>query len=521
MQNNKRRQSKKGYYPLCEKCKTEYPLLIILYYKSLEINLRCQCGFESTYSINEFIDYIKKSNATVVNLKCKKHNQPYQHYCYICQQQFCSKCFHLHNDIDYNVQISLNKINISQIQDLINTTKNYIKNTLSAITNKYDVKIKELRKAFSFYKERNNKNIFILQCLVNTYSSDYPNYYIEQSLRNNQLIPYDFDKYYSKTFQKTVDMNYYENFSDPNVMKHYTTTFAYNYLNDTSYLNVFRTNHSLEISSILFIAPCYLLLSCNTSILYFYNLITDTIDFSIDIKNDCTEKTILIEEGKILSYNNRECVVTSFHIHNNTIEYNSEKPIEFEAKNNIRVISISNNKIAISGHLDKEIIIQRITQPCEVITKLITEDTIYAEYYDKEKNKLLTAGYNYALIIWNVETYQKETVFNQKNYSTCNYMMQVTSGVYIVGWKHIVDLKKYTFKEIEDDDEEKYGLRLLGGIEMFNNDGLITSIDKICIPFEKINGYVEHILDFGTERICVDKDTFIALSGSWLYIWKY
>ena len=123
MQNNKRRKSKKGYYPLCAKCKKEYPLLIILYYKSPEINLRCQCGFESTYSINEFIDYIKKSNATVVNLKCKKHNQPYQHYCYICKQQFCSKCFHSHNDIDYNVQIFLNKINISQIQDLINTTK--------------------------------------------------------------------------------------------------------------------------------------------------------------------------------------------------------------------------------------------------------------------------------------------------------------------------------------------------------------------------------------------------------------
>ena len=523
-QKRKKKEIIKNYYPLCAKCKKEYPLMIVIYTTPIEILLRCKCGYENKYTVNEFIYYIKDTEANVVYLKCKKHNEPFYHYCYVCKEHFCTKCLHSHKEIDYNYLIELNKIDIDAVLDNIIKCKRYIIEALSNITNEYELRpYIELRQSFRTFKKRNFNYIFILQCLINTFSKEFPNYYLEQSIRNNQLSIYKYEIYFSYRTRNIKSGHYSENFEDPKVIKSYRNIFAVGYFDEASYLTPYNSNLSLDISSILFIEPCYLLLSCKKSVLSFYNTITDTVDYTIDIPYCCTDKAILLEKGKFLSYAYNGCLATSFSIKNKKIEFFCDEPIIFKKERySLRVIALSDNRVAISGQNVYEVIIQRITKPCDVLAVLETEDSINSEFFYKERNKLLTAGDDLTLTVWNLDTYQKESVFSECNYSQGNSMKEIEKGVFKVGHLNIVDLNKYTSKKIDDDDREKYGLRLKGGIQLFSEEGLRTSVGN-CVPYEKINKYVEEILD-KRNVICVDEETFISITIkelNSLTIWKY
>ena len=523
-QKRKKKEIIRNYYPLCGKCKKEYPLMIIIYNTPIEILLRCKCGYENIYSVKELIYYIKDTEANVVYLKCKKHNEPYYHYCYICKKHFCAKCLHSHSEIDYNYLIELNKIDIDAVQANINKCKRYIIEALTNITNEYELRpYIELRQAFRCFKKRNFNFVFIIQCLVNTLSKEFPNYYLEQSIRNNQLSIYNYKIYLSNRMRNIKSGHNSDNFEDPKVIKSYLNIFAVGYFDEATFISPYNSNLPIDISSILFIEPCYLLLSCRTSVLSFYNTIKDTIDYTIDIQYCCTDKSILLEKGKFLSYAFNGCVATSFTIKNKKIDFFCDEPINFKTERySLRVIALSDNRIAISGHNVYEVIIQRITKPCDVLAVLELDDSINSECFYKEGNKLLTAGDDLALTVWNLDTYQKETVFSKCNYTQSNSLKEIERGVFKVGHMNIVDLNKYTSKQIDDDDREKYGLRLKGGIQMFSEEGLRTSVGG-CVPYEKINKYVEEILD-KRNVICVDENTFISITIkelNSLTIWKY
>ena len=500
----------KNYYPLCSKCQKEYPLMIVKYESPLKIILRCQCNYEKEFLIKDYIAFVTNTKSSLINIQCQTHNSPYVIYCCICKTHFCEKCQHSHN-VNYSYQVELKEINIQKIQNTINECNDYINKVLSLVGKKYHLKIgKKLLDNYEKFKERNKQVLFLIQILINSYSEDYPNYYIEQSIKNNTILFLNFDEYYLNrdTFYSYDSSNF------KNVYLYY----CIKYFNKICFLHPY--SFPCGDCSITALPPCYLILTSQE--INLYNTLVDCIEFTIDIKYNYINSLPLDNEN-ILSYFYGGYCIISYKIEEDNIEYCEEEKINYDLKYS-RVLLLSDNRVALSGELVFEIEIRKLRKPYDIIKTLKFRNGIFSEYYYKEKNKLLIGTSNYSLTIWNMTTYQIETVFENVNYSQNNLLFQMERGVFLVGNYHIVDLNKYTYKELDSNDKKSNGLTNAKCVEMLSNGDIVTCsiFKRIIITKKDRTKCVELTEEKNTSTILnINNDTFITYSNGSCTIWKY
>ena len=503
---------KKGnnYYPLCSKCQKEYPLMIVKYESPLKIILRCQCSYEKEFLIKDYIAFITNTNTSLINIKCQTHNSPYVIYCCICKNHFCEKCQHSHNDLNYSYQVELKEINIQTIQNTANECNNYINKVLSLVSKKYHLKSgKKLLDHYEKFKERNKQVFFIIQILINSYSEDYPNYFIEQSIKNNTLRLLTFDDYY-----RNRDTFYSYGNNSKNIYFYY----CIEYFNKICFLHPY--SFPCGDCSITTLPPCYFILTSHE--INLYNTLTDCNEYTIDINYNYINSLPLDNEN-ILSYFYGGYCIISYKIEEDNIEYDEEEKVQYDIKYT-RVLLLSDNRVALSGELVFEIEIRKLRKPYDIIKILKFHNGINSEYYYKEKNKLLTGTSNYSLTIWNMDTYQIETVLEEVNYTQNNLLFQMENGVFLVGNYHIVDVNKCTYKELDSDDKKSNGLTNAKFVEKLSNGDIVTYsiLKKMIIINKDRTKCVELAEELNTDTILnVNNDTFITYTKGYCTIWKY
>ena len=109
----------------------------------------------------------------------------------------CDVCYKENEHKEHRVIEIKNDINIEEIKDKKDKAHLYIDNYLKGLKNKIVNELyKQIKRTENAYEESisNNNNILLfIEMLINSYSKDNPNYYIQKNIINNTNI--DFSKF--------------------------------------------------------------------------------------------------------------------------------------------------------------------------------------------------------------------------------------------------------------------------------------------------------------------------------------
>ena len=177
------------YFYLCPKC-NHYPFMFFDYSKQMNINIKCSCGFQNEYIIEEFICLLNERNTY---FDCQIHKYPFKKYCITCNIHLCYKC-DKHKDhkiykLGKNVHISKIKKYLNKAYDLINNEfynrKQKLVKYLLQRYSKPENMLSKLENSYAQCVYRNNNLLTVLGSLVDTYSKYHPNYFLEKSIIRN------------------------------------------------------------------------------------------------------------------------------------------------------------------------------------------------------------------------------------------------------------------------------------------------------------------------------------------------
>ena len=180
---------------LCPKC-LQYPFFQDSFHQPGVITIDCHCGYHSTLLLQNYLQHLSNNNN--VNINCSKHSHnPFCCFCINCNRHLCDVCYKENEHKEHRVIEIKNDINIEEIKDKKDKAHLYIDNYLKGLKNKIVNELyKQIKRTENAYEESisNNNNILLfIEMLINSYSKDNPNYYIQKNIINNTNI--DFSKF--------------------------------------------------------------------------------------------------------------------------------------------------------------------------------------------------------------------------------------------------------------------------------------------------------------------------------------
>ena len=514
------------YYPLCSECKEEYPQMNIIYKKNeIQFIFRCICSHEKQFTLDECYDYLNESNASLVITKCKLHDTPYSYYCIICKQSLCSICItthQSHTELNYNCLIALNRINSDKINNTITKCENYIPKSLKLFLEKYKFRTdQKLMKGYSIFTKRNNKILFIMKCVVNSYSSLFPNYYLEESLRNSVISYSHFDVYYKeKDKDNKNDPHPMENYFDPKVKRKYQYVYIKEYFKDHSFVHPFYLNEKVtfNLSSITQISPIHLICVVNESIIFF-NLYTYKEDYKIKGSKTWMRKIKNLEDGRILSYGINQCKFITYKILGEKFTYSIEDGFSYPKYHLNTIFEIKGNKFATTG-LRNGITIIDAKKPYNVITNILPHYDHYISRLDylEKKDMFILCNSKHEVLFINASTSQVVTRITEI-YGNVN---EIKSGLFLLGNYNYYDIEKGILIPINDN-------KIINNLELIdklsNEEYLVGCVfGKLYLANENLTEFIE-LKSF--HKISIDfiinlnKNTVASGSDDKIIFWKY
>ena len=423
-------QGNETQHPLCIKCTTDIPTIVIER-KPTKISLTCECGYNDSLSIKEYLDIYNKSTVQAdYSFLCKRHNKSYHYYSPIYDCHYCKECIK-HNTDSFLVNLTNNysyfKKRISDANSLINE---YLKELKNEIISKLESEIKRANEAYESCVARNQEMLSLISILINNYQVNYNihNFFARHPINN---VKCKMQKTETKIdYLNSFDILYHSSGSPSIRPSVASSNIVIRNIKKNDFLFLLKNDH-LAVGS--------------ENKINFYDIknnytLVDTITETSQIKTFCEldneNIVILTFEGKISIWSNKKCV--------HTYQYKYKYDISF-------LIPLANNLIAFSSNFKKEIIIRSATFPFDTNPiKTISIQSLRLFHYIKERDLLVTVSNGAVLRLWNMKTYQCVSVLSDIELNYNAILEKIDKDRFCIGKDskfYIVNIEKCIVEE--------------------------------------------------------------------------
>lgn len=438
--------SNQFFYTLCPRC-SNFPFLYITEENPKELLIQCyHCEFYQFFPVEKYLTLMFNNEKTKLNKNniCKEHNRLHNNYCIQCRVHLCAKCTNheSHQLASVDDIIPTYQIN-SKVNGGYNHINEYCYQLKSKRINEYITKINKIEYSYESLKSMNNNVLQLFKNIIHNYNINTSNYYLKCNLQNiTDIYIYKFNK---------------DN-TDENIIKYFKN---YTLIKD-SIVNISKAKcshiineHTDSVDSVLILSDGRLASCSHDKTIKIYNMNNNyKCDITINTEHtDCVANISQLENGKLVSCSGRALKIWSIY----ESSYKCECTI-YEAHNKWinEVISLTNNRIASCAE-DKLIRIWDVNRNYNLIEVLEGHESyVYSILQLKGKEKLISGGDDNNLFIWNIQTYQPETVINNIYCSYYGSLIEINKDRIIsAGNKVIVViniLKSEIEQKIEDDN---------------------------------------------------------------------
>ena len=423
-------QTKATQHPLCIKCTTKIPTIVIER-KPTKISLSCECGYNDSLSIKEYLDIYNKSTVEADYSFCTKHNKSYHYYSPIYDCHYCKECIK-HNTDSFLVNLTNNyayfKKRISDANSFINVYLTELKNE---IISKLEREIKKANDAYESCIARNQEMLSFLSILINNYQVNYNihNFFARHLINN---VKCKMQKTEAKIdYINTFNILYHSSGSPSIIPSVFSSNIVIRNSNKTDLLFLFKKDH-LAVSSV--------------NIINFYDIkhnytcvdtITETSKIETFFELDNGNIVILTSTGNISIWSNHKCVCT----------YQSKYKYDISF-----LIPLANNLIAFYSNFYEVITIRNATSPFDTNPiKTISIKSLSSFHYIKERDLLLTVSNCSVLRLWNMKTYQCVSVLSDIELNYKAVLEKIDKDRVCIGKNsmfYIINIEKCIVEEI-------------------------------------------------------------------------
>ena len=518
--------SKPSFFPVCLKC-NQYPLLKLSYEHPGQLEINCQCGYQDTLPLK---DYLWKLNDNthneIKNLNCSQHgNNPYIYFCIICKKHLCDECQKGHNK--YHQLITLkDKIDISKYKGRITEAHQHIDSYITQLKETYiqelNKQIEMIEKAFQDCLENNNVLLSFLQLLINSYSEKYPNYFLSRNLCSNSeinVMRYDNSSFISSDYNKYAT----EKLSD--FLRNFSILKDNSVVNTSKFIDVQTIEaHDNAIYSLVLLEDGRIATCSGDKKIKVFNLTDYKCDMTLEGHTDTVTYISQLDNGKLISCS-RDRSFKVWSIDKNTFKLDTT--IE-EAHNSIlwKIIPISNKRIA-SCSFEGNIKIWNGEAPYSHIKTLEGHSSDVSSIIQiKDKEELVSASYDFTLILWNLSTYSKEKTVKGVKCRWSNSLLELPGHRVIVGGYNLLSVVNLSTGEIEQsvEDDQLEGIcsmislrdeTVLCGCRKKLTEFDINHNTLVCINEEAHQNDISSL-------VVVNDSMFVSCSWDTTFkIWKY
>ena len=454
---------------ICPQC-LKYPFISFSVTNPKLVSIKCNyCGYNKNITISTYIDYITKEGNVNID-----YNDENDYYCKNCNLHI-PDYFGMYEHHKKHVLISLKKtIPIDNLYKTLTDLYNYINYNCEEIKkktiNEYKFKIIELEKSYKSFKIINNDILNLLFQITHTYHKKSRNYYLQCNLINAFHV--NTKKYNNDSHIESL-INYFNNFT------------LISSLVDLPDINITKSinNHQSSVYSLLLLSDGRLASCSYDKTINIYNM----------KKNYHCDLTLIghtwgvvsidqLDNGKLISCSGFTIKIWSIYEKSYVCECTLKDTANQVTQ---KVLSLPGSKFA-SCSTDKNVKIWNGNPPYNLI-KILDGHIAALESLlcIKRKNKLLSGGKDNTLRIWNISTYQCQTIIMKVECFSQNSMIELENNKIFIGGKNkiaIIDLNKCIIEQkIENEtkvDHVSSSIYLKEGIILFGTRfGIINIYD--------------------------------------------
>ena len=210
----------------CPKCK-ETAYLDFNTKDPSKINISCfKCNNKNEEYLEDYMTQLTKLSSPT-EVKCEKHNNFLDKYCYKCHKQFCSEC-DMKNHIECSpiktIQKIITKEKVEDIKKNIDECKEYFKNYINSYMSQFfinkpqDSKEIILQSLVIPYTQKMIYFFYFCECALLNYNIEFPDFYQQMNLKTILSI---FNTKIELMTLNSINAEYIFNYEDNNyVSKH-------------------------------------------------------------------------------------------------------------------------------------------------------------------------------------------------------------------------------------------------------------------------------------------------------------
>lgn len=494
---------------LCLNCKKNV-FLTFEESKPKEILIKCnQCGYNQYTPIHQYLTQITDSSShfNENDSYCKEHRNKPISFCEKCKLYLCSQCEHnkKHQLINLSTIIPTNTI-----KDKINEGYKHINNyCLQLKVNKQNEllhQINQIEYAYQSFQRINSNILILIEVMINNYQNNSHNYYLKSNTRNIPEI-----NIYNIVNENTIEniIEYYNNY----------TLIKNNYIDFSNFKGKKIIEEKNRISSVIILSDGKIAVSVENTI----KIYNPNDNYHCDIEINSKDKIMFqLDNTKIVSYSDNKINIWNIKQSSLECEYSIE---EAHSKEIEHITKLSDNRMA-SCSSDRKIRIWSSNYPYKLI-KSIHSKTGRMKFLVQRTGKeilLSLCPLKQALHVWNLSTYQRETIIDVIDYFET--ILELDENRIMIGRQNLIIIFNFRSYEIEQqisNDKLNYIKALLllrnGYVLCCCINGMVCVYDSILnsVKFKASGLHKEYV----TNLFYINNRKFISCSHEDIKIWNY
>ena len=519
--------NEKKILPLCPEC-GRLPSLQFQGYPISCISIKCECGLNDSFDINEYLKKNKNNQDTIIR-NCQIHLLPFSEFCVSCQKNICQKCIehNRHSKKEIKCEPSFNnrtlelKLNLKKVLDEASQYMVKLKNkfifSLIEMINTIESKYEEWSITI--------KNIHeLLEMIIDSYSQEEPNYYIIKNIKSIQQV--NLQKYEYENTSITNEENYTNliNYFDNSILfEQIQKTFnPSDFVEEKKITNV----HKSSIRALILLKDGRLASSSSDCTIKIYNKKTYECELTLTGHKDSIWSICSLDNNRIVS-SSSDKQIKIWKISDKT--FSCEHTIKNAHDDEIlSVIALSKNRIASCGSdsniniwsLDSYNLLAKL--PVKREKKSIIKSIIQLN----KKEILVSGGYDADLCIWNLNTYNIIKRFPNIVCTWSNALLQIDDNRIIVGGKSKISIINITSQTIEHNIQGSFIGDIFSFLKLRNGNILFGVGSRSLYLYSSHTQKSYEIPNSHTYSIncllAINTSNFASCSGDQsIIIWKY
>ena len=485
---------------ICPKCRENSNIELL----KENIIISCNCGYHNSINIKAFVDeYQRKKSLLKDNDKVfsNQNNEIKNGYAHLNSYFFNLKNKHINqmlcliNEIEssYERSYQRNKRILSFLEILIDNFNGSQAMKSTIVNNQINI-----------YKCNDEKKIIEVTKFFNEY-------YINKE--NNKLIDYE------KEVEFTIEAKSINRRRLARNKDSFTINSVLSVKSDNFKVIKTITKHTTAVHSLLWLKNNKIASCSGDKTINIYNVSNDyNLDIVLQRHNDTICSICELDDGTIVSCSTDKSIIIGDHIILNAHEQRVKK-----------VITLPNNRIA-SCSDDTTIKIWKSDSPYSdtpIVVLTGHSESVMSILYIKERDIMISGSIDGTLRMWNMSTYQCDTMVIGVVCSWINSLYQIDDDRVIVGKKNKFSIVNITKCSIENSITDKGFGSVLCFLKLRDNNTIICGCDNRIFCFYDMkdkkysinnNNHDSSIEDL----LSINDNTFISCSyDKIIKVWKY